>query len=658
MKHPLFATTRAPMTLTLACLAIGLALVTPAAIGRSESGEKPAKAAKKAAIKGDSKKIPLAGSPMKGNPNAAVTIVEFSDFQCPFCSRVNPTLKTLLERYPDDVRVVFKHMPLDFHKNAKPAAKLAWAAQQQGKFWEMHDLLFEKQRELDDIETLGATLGGQLGLNVSQLMADMGSDAAEAALKADKELAEALNVRGTPNFLINGVRLTGAQPVEKFDEAVRAELEAVKKAVKGKQKPSELYSARVESNYQKPEAPKRDDAPEPEFVVGVVTVTEADPARGPKDAPVTIVAFSDFQCPFCSRAVGTVDELTRTHKKDVRIVFKHLPLSFHDKAEPAARLAWAAQQQGKFWEMHDLLFKSQERMQTASIEELAGELGSQLKLNVGRLKEDMESEKAKQKVAQDMAEAKIAGASGTPSFFVNGRAVVGAQPASAFEDIIKEELAQTKRLRAADKKLSGESLHQAAIKANKARYDEIVEAEQKAEQALAAERLKLLTIGASPVLGDPKAPVLIYEFTDLQCPFCARGAKTLDEVVKKYPGKVTIVSKQFPLPFHKNAEDAGVAALAAGRQGKYWEMRSLIFADQVSLSKPEVFLSLANTLGLDVKRFEKDMADPALRKQVKEEAELGAKLGVKGTPSFFINGEFVVGAQPAEAFEAVINTKL
>jgi protein-disulfide isomerase len=661
MKPIRITASRAVYTLSSLGVALGLALLAPGSVGPLESGEKPGKVAKKAAIKGDSKKIPIGSSPIKGNPDAAVTIVEFSDFQCPFCTRVNPTLKSLLEKYPNDVRIVFKHYPLPFHKEARPAAKLAWAAQQQGKFWEMHDLLFENQRDLTDMDALAGRLGDQLGLNVSRLVDDMSSPAAEAAVAADEALVKAAGIQGTPNFLINGIQLTGAQPIDKFEEIISAELAATKKLVKGKQKASELYGARVDKNF---EAPK-DDGDEspgvaklPEFIVGNVSVLSDDPVRGAKDAPVTIIAFSDFQCPFCARGVEVLSAIEKAHGKDVRIVFKHLPLSFHARAEPAARLAWAAQQQGKFWEMHDLLFANQGRMENMSMETLAGELGAQLKLDVARLQKDMASDEAKRKVQKDLTAAAAADASGTPTFFVNGRAVVGAQSPETFALVIKEEVAHVKKLRAANKKLAGEAVHEAAVKGNMERYQVAKDAEMKAEAARAAEVAKLLQIGSAPVMGDPKAPVLIYEFTDLQCPFCARGASTIDAVAKKYPGKVAIVSKQFPLDFHKEAEGAAVAALAAGRQGKYWEMRSLIFREQAKLKEPEFLLSLANRLGLDMKRFEADMKDPALLKQVKDDMALGKKVGVQGTPSFFINGQFVVGAQPAEAFEGAIEEQL
>ncbi len=166
--------------------------------------------------------VKVDGAPLRGAENARVTIVEFSDFQCPFCSRVTPTLEQLLEDYPDDVRVVYKHLPLPFHQRALPAAKAAVAAGKQGKFWEMHDLLFANQQNLDD-ETLRAH-AAQLGLDAEQFQADSGSAEVAAIVAEDLKQAGELGVTGTPGFFVNGRFLSGAQPYQAFTSRVEQEL--------------------------------------------------------------------------------------------------------------------------------------------------------------------------------------------------------------------------------------------------------------------------------------------------------------------------------------------------------------------------------------------------------------------------------------------------
>jgi protein-disulfide isomerase len=166
--------------------------------------------------------VAVGKSPAKGPANAPVTIVEFSDFQCPYCSRVGPTLQKVLEDYPKDVRVVYKHYPLSFHKQALPAAKASAAAGRQGKFWEMHDLLFQNQRELNEAAFKG--YAQELGLDVSQFEKDYASPAVAQEVEADMTLARSLGVTGTPGFFVNGRFLSGAQPYSAFKTKIDAEL--------------------------------------------------------------------------------------------------------------------------------------------------------------------------------------------------------------------------------------------------------------------------------------------------------------------------------------------------------------------------------------------------------------------------------------------------
>lgn len=160
--------------------------------------------------------------PVKGNPNAKVTIVEFSDFQCPFCARVLPTLKQVMETYPDKVRIVFKNYPLPFHQNAESAAMAALCAQEQGKFWEYHDRLFTNQESLslNDLKKYAADLGLKTGDFNSCL------DSKKYKKQVEEDLVEGnrVGVRGTPAFFINGQVLSGALPFENFKAIIDEEL--------------------------------------------------------------------------------------------------------------------------------------------------------------------------------------------------------------------------------------------------------------------------------------------------------------------------------------------------------------------------------------------------------------------------------------------------
>ena len=163
------------------------------------------------------------GFPSKGPESAPVTIVEFSDFECPFCSRVNPTLDQVVDRYGDKVRLVFRQFPLSrIHPNAQKAAEASLCADEQEKFWEMHDLMFRDQRNLGlaSLKEMAATAGMEMNAFNECLDSDRFAD----AVATDLEQGGQLGVTGTPALFINGRFLSGAQPFEEFSKIIDAEL--------------------------------------------------------------------------------------------------------------------------------------------------------------------------------------------------------------------------------------------------------------------------------------------------------------------------------------------------------------------------------------------------------------------------------------------------
>jgi protein-disulfide isomerase len=157
-----------------------------------------------------------------GPETAPVTIVEFSDFQCPYCSRVVPTIKEIAARYPEQVRIVFRHLPLSFHENARIAAYGSICAGNQDRFWDYHDLLFANQRALGREQLFDYAT--TLSLDMEQFEACMNAPETEATVANDLRDAEELGASGTPAFFINGIFLSGAQPVEAFDELIQQEI--------------------------------------------------------------------------------------------------------------------------------------------------------------------------------------------------------------------------------------------------------------------------------------------------------------------------------------------------------------------------------------------------------------------------------------------------
>ncbi len=166
--------------------------------------------------------IKTAGSPSKGPASAPVTIAEFSDFQCPFCGRVGPTLKKIEDVYGDKVRIVWKHNPLPFHKDAPLAHAASLAADKQGKFWDYHDKLFANQKALKP-ENLEA-YAQELGLDMEKFRRDLTDTENSKRIDADKAEAQALEATGTPAFFVNGRYLRGARPFEEFAKVINAEL--------------------------------------------------------------------------------------------------------------------------------------------------------------------------------------------------------------------------------------------------------------------------------------------------------------------------------------------------------------------------------------------------------------------------------------------------
>jgi protein-disulfide isomerase len=165
-------------------------------------------------------------------------------------------------------------------------------------------------------------------------------------------------------------------------------------------------------------------------------VAATGPAKGPEGAPITIVEFSDFQCPFCSKAKETAEKVVANYAGKVRLVFRDFPLPFHDRALKAAEAGQCANEQGKFWPMHDEMFEHQDKLAPEDLKASAKKLG----LDAAQFDNCLDGNKYASLVQQSVKAGQAAGVSGTPAFFVNGRMISGAQPFEKFKEIIDEEL--------------------------------------------------------------------------------------------------------------------------------------------------------------------------------------------------------------------------
>lgn len=381
-------------------------------------------------------KVPVEGSVASGPADAPVTIVEFSDYQCPFCGRANATIEQVQKEYGDKVRVVMKQLPLEnMHPQARGAAMAALAAGEQGKYWEMHHKLFENIRALDDASLVQKAK--DLGLNLDKFNKDRVDARLKAVVDEDLKLANSLGVTGTPGFFINGRKLGGAYPFDVFKKVIDEELVKAEALVKAGTPASQVYAKIMEKGITAPPAPK---APAAQFAK--VDVPSDSPSFGPATAKVTIVEWSDFQCPYCARAVPVIKQIKDTYKNDVRVVFRHQPLrSIHPQAEIAAEASMAAHEQGKFWEMHDVLFANARALSRPDLEKYAQQLG----LDMNKFKAVLDSGKYKQRIDADSKAGIAIGAGGTPTFFINGRKQIGAN-FTQMKTLIDEELAKANKL--------------------------------------------------------------------------------------------------------------------------------------------------------------------------------------------------------------------
>lgn len=587
--------------------------------------------------------------PSWGNADAPVTIVEISDFECPFCGRVNPTLKQLKAKYgPEKIRIVWKHHPLPFHKAARPAHEAAAAVMDLGgsdAFWKFHDLAFANRKALTPENFKKWAV--ESGVDGGKFEAAIKDKKYAAKVDEDMAVARKIGASGTPAFRINGVELSGAQPVEKFVEIIDAQLAEAQKLIASGTKPAEVYPTLVAKNAKtgpdKGEDKQR-EAPPPDTTVWAVPVYDDDPKKGGKEPYVTIIEFSEFQCPFCKRVGPTMKQILDTYGDDVQIVWKDNPLGFHPRAQPAsnvARAIYKAKGDKAFWEAHDKLFESQPKLADEDLLAAVKDLGVPETV----LKQAIETDKYADKFEQSSDLANDFEARGTPHFFVNGLRVKGAQPFEAFKKVIDEQLAKAK------------AMEKKGIPRSKI-YEEIMK-EGKTPPPPPKKELGELPKDA-PSKGNPNAKIVIQEFSDFECPFCSRVNPTIAEVLEKHAGDVKIEWRSMPLPFHKNAPLASEAAHEVYKQKgdkAFWEYHDKLFEGQKSpgLGREALEKYAGEIAGLDMAAFKKALDDRTHKARVEADMDAGKKAGISGTPGFVVNGYFISGAQPYGAFKKAIN---
>ena len=373
------------------------------------------------------------------------------------------------------------------------------------------------------------------------------------------------------------------------------------------------------------------------------------PARGPADALITIVEFSDFACPYCNRAQTTLEQIERLYPGQVRWVFRHHPLD--PELTLAAEAAAAAGLQGRFWPMHDRLFAVHGQVDRAAVELHASQLG----LDVARFRADLDSGRAKAVVDRDVADGDRLGMTGTPSFFVNGRPVVGARGLATFGLLLEEELARARKVAAAHPPAHAGDLYAALIADGPARADVIAPALRK--RTLEPDGVYRVGLGLpGHVDGPDDALVTIVVWSDYACPYCARLEPSLARLRRERPAEVRVVLRHLPLPGHAGADLAAEVAVEAARAGKLWALHPRVFAAE-TLTR-DALVRLAAQAGVERAQVEAALADHRNRDMVMADGAAGSALGITGTPTMFVNGQPLVGAVPYEQLLTIVDAKI
>ncbi|MCZ7685472.1 MAG: thioredoxin domain-containing protein [Sandaracinaceae bacterium] len=546
-----------------------------------------------------------------------------------------------------------------------PAAEAAMEAFEQGGdalFWRFHALLFEDQQALSrsDLERYAA----QVGMDVGELSRALDGHTHRARVEADQALAARAGARGTPGFFINGRQLMGAQPYEEFDRVVREEIALARRDLARGVPRLALYARRMERAVERAEerapapSPPRPQ-PDPNAVYRVPV--DGRPARGRPDALVTIVMFSDFQCPFCARVLPTLEQIADRYGREVRFVYRHNPLPFHQQALPAAIAAEEVfRQRGAdaFFRYHDLLFENQRELERDRLLELARRAGANPR-QVGRA---LDEQRHRATIDADQQLAQSLGASGTPSFFINGRNLRGAQPFDSFARVIDEELARARAR--VDAGTPRRRLYETIIAAGATSPQTIQPsgAPAPAPSPPPDQVYRIAVPPGAPTRGRASAPITIQIFSDFQCPFCNRVRPTIDQILSTYPTQVRLVWRDYPLPFHTQAMPAAEAArevLLQGGNDAFWRFHDLVFENQRDLDAESLVRLAGQVPGVSPTRvrraLERGTHRAAVEADVRAVQDAGASIG---TPSFFINGRLLQGAQPFEAFRAAIDAEM
>jgi protein-disulfide isomerase len=343
----------------------------------------------------------------KGPDAANVKVVIFGSFGNQETTDFAPALQNIVKDFGDKVQIRYKHKVVPVpHPDAIFAAEIGAAATTQGKFWPYFDkLIGSASLSASAVESAAK----EAGVNWARAKAEVDAGKHRTQVYRDSLLASEIAANTYPNIMVNGVRLGAPKTYERLKPIIEEQLKKSAEQAKTMGKTGNaLYAEIVKSGKQFEQML----GPKQNFDIA------GSPILGKPTAKIQVVTFEDFQCPFCSKVGPNLKEFQKRYPNDVAIIYKHMPLDIHDKAQAAAEASMAALQQGqdKFWAYHDVLFNNQSALDQDSLVKYAEQAG----LDMAKFKADLEKGAGKNIIARDTQEGGKAGVGGTPSVYVNG----------------------------------------------------------------------------------------------------------------------------------------------------------------------------------------------------------------------------------------------
>ncbi len=586
----------------------------------------------------------LDDDPRLGPDDAPVTAVIWSDLTGKYCRKLQPTIAALRARYAGRLRIVWKDSPAEIAgSDAAVIGRAVYVLKGNEAFWKFAD------------EMLGGAGRDPLQLAASLGVSSVSIDGVRAASRkhVDASLAKfwAYGLNGSPSTMIDGELLVGAKPIGSFATIIDAHLvEADLLKAQGKSA-REIYTELVRRHF-------RPSTTDPSVVALDSTVwrvpIDGSPARGPKDALVTLVTFSDFDCEFSNRLQPVLKKIAGTYGDRVRFVYKFFAVPFHTRAAPAGAFAFAARKQkgnDGFWAAYDALFDSAPKLDDASLSAVAKSLG----LDVKAAMATANSAAHPAAIDADLALADDVRVDGTPTTFVNGRRIAGATSFEIFARMIDEELASAEKRVAAG--TPRKDLYATLIASGKGGPIELPP-----------------LVGAAPSRGPADAKVVLHVFGDFDEPFTRRlmfpiagtdgaidpDSAPLRRIFEVYPKQVRVVFRSFPLLHHARAEPVAQFALdafATKGNAAFWPVFEDLLSSAPALADDDL-RAIAQKHGLDWAHERQVMFAHTYEAMIDRDLYDAHVLGVVGVPTTYVDGHLIAGVQPFSEYKRRIDRAL